>query len=53
VWIQELVNSYVTDEEAQVLLGQLAVHSPNEGGFHYSKVSSGREIRYGWLTILP
>jgi hypothetical protein len=33
VWIQELVNSYVTDEEAQVLLGQLSVHSPNEGGF--------------------
>jgi hypothetical protein len=33
IWIQEVVNSYVTDEEAQVLLGQLAIHSPNEGGF--------------------
>jgi hypothetical protein len=29
VWIQEILNSYVTDVEAQELITQLLVHSPN------------------------
>jgi hypothetical protein len=33
VWIQEVMNSYTTDVEAQTLLAQLAVHSPNEEGY--------------------
>ena len=32
-WLQEVVNSYVTDSQAQELLTQLAVHSPNEQGY--------------------
>jgi uncharacterized protein YhbP (UPF0306 family) len=30
VWIQEVLNSYVVDNEAQQLMQELAVHSPNE-----------------------
>jgi hypothetical protein len=33
VWIQEILNSYETDVEAQELITQLLVHSPNEQGF--------------------
>ena len=33
VWLQEVMNSYTTDVEAQTLLAQLAVHSSNEEGF--------------------
>lgn len=33
-WLQEVVNSYVTDARAQELLSQLAVHSPNEQGYN-------------------
>jgi hypothetical protein len=43
MWIQEMINSYVTDEEAQVLLAQLAVHSPDEKGFSLQQ----RVIRKG------
>jgi hypothetical protein len=32
-WVQELLNAYVTDKEAQDLLAQLALASPNERGF--------------------
>jgi hypothetical protein len=32
-WIQEVVNSYANDVEAQELLAQLAVQSPDEQGF--------------------
>jgi hypothetical protein len=32
-WIQEVINSYTTDEVAQQLLAKLAVHSPDEQGF--------------------
>lgn len=28
-WIQEVSNSYATDQQAQLLLAQLALHSPN------------------------
>jgi hypothetical protein len=33
IWIQEVVNSYATDEEAQQLITQLLIQSPNEQGF--------------------
>jgi hypothetical protein len=33
VWVQEILNAYVTDKEAQDLLAQLALASPNEQGF--------------------
>jgi hypothetical protein len=33
VWIQEVLNSYVVDNEAQQLMQELAVHSPNEQGY--------------------
>jgi hypothetical protein len=32
-WIQEVLNSYATDSEAQNLLCELAISSPNEAGF--------------------
>ena len=32
-WVQEVTNSYETDAEAQELLQQLALHSPDEKGF--------------------
>lgn len=33
VWVQEVLNSYITDAVAQELLTSLAVHSPNDQGF--------------------
>lgn len=32
-WLQEVMNSYSTDLQAQALLAQLAIHSPNEEGY--------------------
>lgn len=32
-WTQEVLNSYITDTEAQALLTQLAVSSPDENGY--------------------
>ena len=32
-WMQEVANSYETDAQAQELLQQLTVHSPDEKGF--------------------
>jgi hypothetical protein len=32
-WIQEVLNSYATDPQAQDLLTQLAIQSPNDKGF--------------------
>lgn len=29
LWIQEVANSYATDQQAPRLLAQLAIHSPN------------------------
>jgi hypothetical protein len=36
-WIQEVLNAYVTDNQAQQLLAQLAVHSPDEQGYTLEK----------------
>jgi hypothetical protein len=33
LWIQEIVNSYETDGQAQELLTQLAMSSPNDQGY--------------------
>ena len=33
VWLQAILNSYHTDEEARQFLQSLSVHSPNEQGF--------------------
>lgn len=33
LWIQEVVNYYATDVQAQELIQQLALHSPNDKGF--------------------
>jgi hypothetical protein len=37
LWVQEVLNSYVTDDEAQRLLAELVIHSPNEQGFSVQK----------------
>jgi len=37
-WIQEVLNSYATDAQAQELLTQLAINSPNPNGFVLDKV---------------
>ena len=36
-WVQEVLNSYATDPQAQQLLQQLALSSPNEQGFSLEK----------------
>ena len=36
-WVQEVLNSYATDTQAQQLLQQLALASPNEQGFSLEK----------------
>nr|ABF94845.1 retrotransposon protein, putative, unclassified [Oryza sativa Japonica Group] len=33
IWIQEMINSYTVDPQAQQLLAELAVHSPNSQGY--------------------
>lgn len=52
LWIQEVINSYVTDEEAQTLLAQLAVHSPNELGFSLQQGVIRNVLGFGLLEIL-
>jgi hypothetical protein len=37
VWLQEVLNSYVTDPDAQNLLAQLCVHSPDKHGHSLSQ----------------
>lgn len=32
-WVQEILNSYATDPQAQQLLSQLALHSPDDKGY--------------------
>jgi hypothetical protein len=49
VWIQEVINSYVTDQAAQDMLAQLSVHSPNEQGFSLNQglIKKGNQI---WIA---
>lgn len=48
-WLHEVMNSYVTHKQAQDLLSQLAVHSPNEQGFslHKGIIRQGQQIWIG------
>jgi hypothetical protein len=52
--VQEVMNSYATDESAQQLLSQLAVHSPNEQGFslHQGIIRHGSQIWIGENSAL-
>jgi hypothetical protein len=36
-WLQEVLNSYITDATATTLLQELAIHSPNDKGFSLDK----------------
>jgi hypothetical protein len=38
VWLQEVLNSYATDSQAQQYLTQLAVHSPNAQGYALGQI---------------
>jgi hypothetical protein len=37
LWVQEIVNSYVTDVEVQALLATLCIQSPDEQGYSLPK----------------
>jgi hypothetical protein len=47
--VQEILNAYVTDKEAQDLLAQLALASPNEQGFSLQQgiIRKGNQI---WIA---
>jgi hypothetical protein len=49
LWIQEVINSYATDQQAQDLVAQLALVSPNEHGYslHQGVVRKGSLIWIG------
>jgi hypothetical protein len=49
LWIQEVLNSYVTDTEAQQLLQQLAIKSPDEQGYTLQQglIKKGHQIWVG------
>jgi hypothetical protein len=40
LWIQEVVNSYATDGQAQDLLAQLTLSSPNAQGYSYENITN-------------
>lgn len=44
-----MINSYVTDEEAQQLMSQLSLHSPDEQGFslYQGVIRKGSQI---WIA---
>lgn len=48
-WIQEVINSYITDPYAQKLLSSLSVHSPDEKGYslHKGVIRLGQQIWIG------
>ena len=48
-WVQEVLNSYVTDATTQQLLAQLALQSPNEQGYslYQGIIRNGAQI---WLA---
>jgi hypothetical protein len=54
VWMQEVLNSYKTDQTTQDLLVQLAVSSPNEKGFLLDKgiIKKGSRIWVGENSAL-
>jgi hypothetical protein len=54
MWVQEVMNSYVTDGFAQQLLSQLVVHSSNKHGFslHQGIIRHGSQIWVGENSTL-
>lgn len=54
VWIQEILNSYVTYVESQELITQLLVHSPNEQGYSLQQgiIKKGAKILIGSNSTL-
>lgn len=48
-WLQEVLNSYVTDPEAQSLLQQLAISSPDARGYsvHQGIIRCGTQVSIG------
>lgn len=54
MWLQEILNSYMTDPVAQQLLAQLAVSSPNEEGFsiHQGLIKKGNQLWVGHNSAL-
>jgi hypothetical protein len=51
VWLQEILNNYITDPEAHDLLAKLALHSPDEEGFFYPSASFDTTTGFGWPII--
>ncbi|PVH33838.1 hypothetical protein PAHAL_8G076400 [Panicum hallii] len=54
LWIQEVINSYVTDSEAQQLSQQLAITSPDNSGYYLNKgvIRQGSKIWVGHNSAL-
>jgi hypothetical protein len=54
LWIQEVINSYATDQFAQDLLAQLAVSSPDSQGYslHQGLIRLGQQIWVGQNSAL-
>ncbi|PUZ44265.1 hypothetical protein GQ55_8G076100 [Panicum hallii var. hallii] len=54
LWIQEVINSYVTDSEAQQLSQQLAITSPDNSGYYLNKgvIRQGTKIWVGHNSAL-
>jgi hypothetical protein len=51
LWIQEVVNSYATDLDAQELIAQWLWQAPMNKGFSFTRGSSEKDHRYGLVTI--
>jgi hypothetical protein len=51
MWIQEVMNTYVTDSKAQKLLQQLAISSPNEEGYTLHQGVIRKNSQIWWATI--
>jgi hypothetical protein len=54
LWVQEVINSYATDAQAQELLTQLVIASPNEQGFSLNQgiIRVGSQIWIGGNSVL-
>jgi hypothetical protein len=52
VWLQEVLNSYAVDSEAQQLLKELAISSPNEQGVLFiGWIDQAKGEVMGWLQF--
>lgn len=50
-WVQEVINSYATDSEAQELITHLLIQNPDENGFSLKQGIIRREGKYGLVPI--